>query len=171
MRQWYGSLVARERRMVWLIAVCLMVLLALLVWRPVLQQRAQLGERIQRQQASLVEMQLAAREVQRLQASRSPVSQGPRSDGRSLLALADESARTRGLGEALRRVEPQGDNRVRMLIEDAQFAAVSGWLETLQYRLGVEVEDISIERRSLPGLVSVRLTLLDRRPGVEGAGS
>ena len=168
MSSWWQQRTSDERR--WLLLTALIVGLCffwLLLWRPLLDDRRALADRLEAQQLALVEMQQMAQEVQRLQASEPSSGEQIRRDRRSLLALADESARARGLGDALRRVEPQGEQRVRMLIEDAQFAAVSAWLETLQFRLGVEVEEISIERRQLAGQVTVQLTLLDRRPPLQ----
>ena len=170
MKQWWRERNAQERRWLSITALVLsLCLFWLLIWQPVLQDRQRLAERIQSQQLAVSSMQQMASEVARLGASE-PSRTAPRRDHRSLLALADESARSRGLAEALRRIEPQGEQRVRMLLEDAQFAAVSAWLETLQFRMGIEVEEISIERRSLPGQVTVQLTLLDQRPPPQEQG-
>jgi general secretion pathway protein M len=81
--------------------------------------------------------------------------------GKSLLALADVSARGAGLANALKRVEPAGPRSVRVSFEVANFDALIGWIETLARDYGVQASDLSIDRAEGLGLVNARVTLED----------
>ena len=81
--------------------------------------------------------------------------------GKSLLALADASAREAGLGAALTRAEPVDGARVNVWLERANFDQLAGWLEVLACRYGVGVEELSIERVEGVGLVDARVALID----------
>ena len=79
--------------------------------------------------------------------------------GRSLLSVADSEARTAALGPALKRVEPEGKDAVRVWLDGASFDALVAWLEVMSSRYAADVDTISIERAGAPGLVNARLTL------------
>src|SRR5512143_1451242 len=98
------------------VVVALMLGWALL-WYPLSHTRADLAARVARQRDDLAWMRQALAEARNLHA------QGAhnRADrqGKSLLALADVSARGAGLTGALKRVEPGGSNSVRVNFEIA----------------------------------------------------
>ncbi|MFI4970566.1 MAG: type II secretion system protein GspM, partial [Lysobacterales bacterium] len=81
--------------------------------------------------------------------------------GKSLLALADASARGAGLESALKRVEPVGARSVRVSFEAANFDALVQWIEGLSMSYGVEANDLSTDRADGIGLVNARVTLQD----------
>src|SRR5699024_2465277 len=86
------------------------------------------------------------------QASREP-------SDRSLLGLADETARAAGLAGAMARIEPTGDNEVRVWLEGADFVAVMGWLEDFSRSRAVQVGQLQVDRAGSEGQVNVRVTL------------
>jgi len=75
--------------------------------------------------------------------------------GGSVLGTANALAGSSGL--ALSRVEPQGEDGVRVWIERADFNAVAGWLGQLVAQ-GVRIDEAQVERRPEGG-VSGRFTL------------
>jgi general secretion pathway protein M len=79
--------------------------------------------------------------------------------GKSLLALADASARAAGLSGALKRVEPTGGNSVRVSFEIANFDVLVDWLSQLARDYGVRVSDFSTDKVEGLGLVNARVTL------------
>jgi general secretion pathway protein M len=81
--------------------------------------------------------------------------------GKSLLALADATAREAGLGEAIRHVEPAGARNVKVSFEGANFDALAQWMETLAGGYGVEATELSADRADGAGLVNARVTLQD----------
>ena len=81
--------------------------------------------------------------------------------GRSLLALADASAREAQLANVLKRIEPVSAGRVSVWLEAAPFDAMAGWLEQLQNRYGIRAEEFSVSLAAAPGQVDARIVLVD----------
>jgi general secretion pathway protein M len=159
-RAWWNGLQARERRMLGVGAVVVALLLGwALVWYPVTRARADLEQRVARQRADLAWMRQASGEARELHA------QGTHGraerQGKSLLALADVSARGAGLAGALKRVEPAGGKSVRLNFEVADFDALVNWLDALAKDYGVQATDLSVDKVEGLGLVNARATLED----------
>lgn len=156
----WRSLQTRERRALVAGAIALAaILLWAFVWHPLAQARSELATDVSRQAADIAWMRQALNRVDRLKTrgSRGQVSRR----GKSLLALADVSARGAGLGEALKRVEPTGGNSVRVTFETANFDALANWLDGLARDYGVQVSDLSVDKVPGIGLVDARVTLQD----------
>ena len=157
---WWKGLSLREQRIVAIGAIAAAVLLGwALIWHPLAVKRSELLESVDAQRRDLAYVRVAAAEVERLRAT------GVRSradrQGRSLLALADATARGAGLESALKRVEPVGARSVRVSFENANFDALVDWLEDLSRSYGVEASDLSADRADGVGLVNARVTLQD----------
>jgi len=103
-------------------------------------------------------MNNAAQQVNQLRRQKSSTKRG--SANQSLLALVDRTVKQAGLARALKRVEPEGSDKVKVRLEQAGFDAMIGWLESLQLRYSIRVENISIDAQDNPGSVNVRLTLV-----------
>lgn len=140
-------------------AVAALLLGWALVWHPLAQRRAELRQQVERSRLELDYVRRGAAEIERLRAA------GTRSradrQGRSLLALADATARSGGLEAALKRVEPAGSGTVRVSFEYANFDALVDWIEGLARGYGVETTDFSADRADGVGLVNARITLQD----------
>lgn len=150
----------QERRTLAIGAIAAALLLGwALVWHPLAAKRRDLRADIETQQRELAYVQQGAGEVERLRAT------GTRSradrQGRSLLALADATARSGGLEGALKRVEPAGARSVKVSFENARFDDLVGWIEGLSRNYGVEASDLSADRADGIGLVNARVTLQD----------
>jgi general secretion pathway protein M len=163
MKAWWATLAERDRRM--LVGGGLVVA-AMLFWAlwfdPLLQSRRSLADGVRQAEADLVYMQAASQQLAALQSggSASDFDRG----GRSLLALADASAREAQLANALKRVEPVSSGRVSVWLEAASFDAMATWLEQMQARFGVRVEEFSLARVATPGQVDARVVLVDPAP-------
>jgi general secretion pathway protein M len=162
MRGWWEGLQARERRMLASGAVVVAALLGwALLWYPLSHARSDLAVRVAHQRDDLAWMRQALGEVASLRA------QGARSradrQGKSLLALADVSARGAGLTGALKRVEPAGSDSVRVNLEIADFDALVSWLDALARDYGVQATDFSVDKVEGLGLVNARVTLQDSK--------
>ncbi len=148
---------ARQRRLLVLAAAVLFgALLYVQVWEPMVESRALERERIAQQQALLdwlTAITPMADQMRRQQAGRSVATD------RTLLGLADETARAAGLAGALTRIEPAGENQVRVWLDGADFVATMGWLQQLSLRYPVEVRQLSVDRARQNGQVNVRVTL------------
>jgi general secretion pathway protein M len=159
-RAWWSGLAPREQRIVAIGAAVVVLMLGwALVWHPLAMKRAALRETIEAQRRDLAYVRVAVAEVARLRAAGTH-SRADR-QGRSLLALADATARSAGLEAALRRVEPVGATSVRVSFEFAGFDALIGWIEGLTRDYGIEATDFSADRADGVGLVNARVTLED----------
>lgn len=78
-------------------------------------------------------------------------------NSRALMGLVTRSARESGL--LLQRFEPSGDSAVRVWVDNAPFANVASWLETLSLENGVVIEQAALGQAAEVGRVTARLTL------------
>jgi general secretion pathway protein M len=158
LREWWEAREAREQRVLAVGGgVVALVLGWALVWHPLAAARDSLQARVAAQRLDYAEMREAAARAGTLrgQGARAKVER----QGKSLLALADASARGNQLGNALKRVEPLGPKSVRVSLEGASFDAVMDWLDGLARDFGVSATDFSADRTEGVGLVNARVTL------------
>jgi general secretion pathway protein M len=158
LRDFWQARDARERRVLGIGAALGVLLLGwAFVWYPLAVSRVNLRERVQAQRADLATMRAGAARVGELR------GQGVRAkaerQGKSLLALADASARGQQLGNALKRVEPLGPKSVRVSLEGASFDSIAEWLDGLARDFGVTATEFSADRIEGVGLVNARVTL------------
>ena len=59
----------------------------------------------------------------------------------------------------MKRIEPDGQELVRVSLEQASFDDMVTWLGSLQRSFGVSVADVSIDRQAASGRVNARITL------------
>lgn len=157
-RAYWNGLSPRDQRTLAIGAGLAVLLLGwALVWHPLAQKRSELEETVDAQRRDLAYVRVAAAEVDRLRAAGTH-SRADR-QGRSLLALADATARSAGLEGA--RLEPVGATSVRVSFEFAKFDALVGWIEGLTRDYGIETTDFSADRADGVGLVNARVTLQD----------
>ena len=160
MKAWLAERSPRDRAVLLGGGALVLVMLAwAYVWHPLAESRARLEARVAAAEADLAWMRGAGAEVQRLRATAGGA--GLDRAGRSLLALADTSARDAGLGPSLTRVEPVNETRVNVWFERASFDTVATWLETLAQTYGIAVDELSADRVEGVGLANVRVTLVD----------
>ncbi|HSX60280.1 MAG TPA: type II secretion system protein M [Tahibacter sp.] len=158
MREWWNARDARERRVLSIGGgVTAVLLFWALVWYPLQRSRAELRVRVETQRSDLAQMRSDSARVAQLRGlgARAKVER----QGKSLLALADATARGAQLANELRRVEPVGPKSVRVSLEGASFDAVADWLEGLSRDFGVVAADFSADRAEGNGRVNVRVTL------------
>lgn len=159
MKAWFMQLAPRERRMVMAGAALLIIFLVyLLVWDPLIKHRQELQRTVKEQKALVAWMQQASQEAEQLRAAKGgPVGKVPA--GQSLLAVVDQSAKNSGLGTAMKRVEPEGQDTTRVWFEQAKFDELMAWLDSIQRDFGIAVSSIVLERQEQPGLINARVTL------------
>lgn len=157
MRKWWSSLPEREQKLLKVTAMIVVVFVYwVAIWRPLSLQAQQNATRVEALRLDSAFIQAAAQEAQLLR--RQPTTTGNRGN-LSLLALAEQSSRAAGLGSAFRRGEPVGESGARIWLESAVFDDVVSWMELLERRYGVVVDEASIERTGSSGLVNASLLL------------
>lgn len=158
MKQWLAGLEARERQAVlWGGGALALLLSYFLGWAPLTGKIERLEQSVVERRAQAQTMQTAAAEVTRLRAASNRPGAG--SGGQSLLAVVDSTARQGQLGGALKRVEPEGQNSVRVWFEEASFDDMVRWLGTLQQQHGAQVSRLTIDRPGAPGRINARLVI------------
>jgi len=156
MKAWFMGLEANERRiMIGGGGLLLVMLLYVGIWEPITNKMDALRVSTAEQQSLLAWMRGAAQKVKQLRGHAGrPVR--PASGG-SLLSLVDSTAKSGRLGGALKRVQPDGDAKVRVWLEAANFDDLVRWLTTLETRHGVHVESSVFQALDTPGRVDGRL--------------
>ncbi|MCP5162037.1 MAG: type II secretion system protein M [Hahellaceae bacterium] len=77
--------------------------------------------------------------------------------GQSLVSVVSGSARPFNL--QVKRVEPSGEQKVRVWLEKVEFNQTLKWLESLKGRYHISVADVQIDKEEAAGIVSARFTL------------
>lgn len=160
MTGWWTQLSDRDRRVLLVGGVLACVLLAwAFIWQPLQVRRSLLVEQLDNAHRDLAFVRVGEAEVERLR--NSGVQSRADRQGKSLLALADLTARGANLDGVLKRLEPVGSRSVRATFEFAAFDSIVAWLEGLSRDYGIKVSDFSSDRVDATGLVNARITLDD----------
>ncbi len=160
LQQWFEGLQSRERLLVMLGSVALVLLvLYLMIWEPMFSRYHKLKSSVAEQQQTLDWMQQSAGQIKALQGSTSAgTAQGL--GGRSLLSVVDQSARSGGLGSSIKRIEPDGKKGVKVWFEGAGFDQMIVWLGNLTRRYQIETNMVTIQPQG-DGRVNARISLLE----------
>ena len=160
MKEWFDNLDPRERRILIIGAVTLLVvLLYLLAWEPLIKNTATLEKSNRENQELLLWMEQSAEEAKQLQAKLQASGPSGSTQGQSLLGTIDRTAKIGNLGKSVKRVQPDGQSKARVWLENASFNDTVKWLESLQRQQGIHIVTSVIEKQEEPGLVNVRLVL------------
>lgn len=166
MRQWFDSLAPRERVMVGIAAV--VVVLAVLyagVWEPLNHGVAHLSQQVKQQRELVSWLHETAPKIRALR--QATHRNAPKEQNAALLSVIDKTSKAAGMGGMVKRIQPQGDNSVQVWIENATFNDMLDWVYRLQNRYGVEVKSASMQPGNQAGQVHGNLRLI--RP--TGSGS
>jgi general secretion pathway protein M len=161
MKAWWETLSARERGLVAAGALLTLALLAyVLFWEPFQANSRRLQGSVAELRADLAWMQQAAREIRRLDGAGEA---RPAEDGRSLLTLVDQTARAAGLGNALKRVAPQGADQLSAQLDAVEFDRLIAWLGDLERDHAIGIVNLSVDRTSAAGRVNARVIVRSTR--------
>jgi general secretion pathway protein M len=157
MKDWYFGLEPRERLVVagGAIAVVLLLVWGLLL-SPLYGAATATAQRVDEKRATLAFLRTAAAE---LAGAPAMAAAGPDMSGQSLVVVVDRSARSAGLGAALTRNQPVGEDGIRVRLENASFDALASWLGTLSSSAGLTIDTASFERAPDEGRVNASLML------------
>ncbi|MES2683938.1 MAG: type II secretion system protein M [Pseudomonadota bacterium] len=153
----YQELQPRERVVVAVGAVVvLLTLIYLVFWEPLANARAKQFAALTDERALAERLETIGATVQKARASGVGAIQGRE---QSLLTLIDQQGRAPELGKPPTRMQPEGENEVKVWFEDVSFDALVRWMAQLETRNGVKIVGAEIERRAGAGLVNARLTV------------
>lgn len=153
----FEALEPREQKLV--SAAGVVIALAILyggIWQPFAKARARHESELEAAHAIANSLVLAQAEV---------ISRGARGGGAvigsgvSLLSAVDQASKSGTLSKPPSRLQPDGENQVRVWLEDTQFDTLMRWMYELQNNYGLKIDVADIERQPTPGLVNARLSL------------
>jgi general secretion pathway protein M len=150
--RWYG-LPTREQQILRRSTIVLgLLLFYLLIIDPVYSGRDNAAQRLQSTREAFSVVQQQAFDLKA-----SLPNTGISGSG-SLLTQVESSAQKEGLRQALKRLQPSGNNQIQVSLEDASYQQIVQWLSNLQQQ-GVRAQqvDIQVDRKS--DLLAVQLVL------------
>lgn len=151
--QWYKGREPRERLVLQGLALMLAVLMVfMLIWQPAWSARAKQMQQWQAQARLLQWMQSNEAQIRQRQSNGSK-SQAMQGDWISALTRSAAAASVN-----LKGFNPEGDDAVRIQLENQPFAATFSWLQSLS-DLGVQVTSAEFTPGSGTGRVNLRATL------------
>lgn len=157
---WWASLTLRER---WIVAAGagagVILLFYAFVWYPLQNGLSELRQSVVSLRNDVAWMRQAADDVKRLSAAAEQDGQDAPARDESLLVLVDRTARTAGLGSAVKRVEPQSNNQLQVSLEQVSFDQMIRWLGDLEQDYGVAIVNAVVDRQAESGRVDARLVL------------
>jgi general secretion pathway protein M len=160
MKAWWEGLSSRERLLVAGGAtLTLVLLLYVIAWQPFQASHRRLRQSVAEQRVELTAMQQMAREIKQLSGSS---GKPPATEGRSLLTLVDQTARAAGLGTAIKRVTPQGEDRLGVQFDAVEFDKLVPWLGALERDHRIVIVNLSVDRAAA-GRVNARLIVQGSR--------
>jgi general secretion pathway protein M len=154
LRAWFNGLAARERAIVVGGAA---VLVVLIVYAGVVEPLSERHARIEREAAQQWALAAWMNQVGDSVRRAGPTRVG--GNGDSLFAAVDRSVRNTALAGSLQRVQPEGQQTVRVWLDNAPFDEVVRWVGALERDQGVVVSAMTAERTQNAGRVNARLTL------------
>lgn len=158
MKDWFYSLQPRERLMLaGGAAASVLALLYLMIWAPMSERHAQLAVNVKAQQEVLTWIRQASQQVLQLRQNNPNVV--ARNDPRSLLSIVDSTATTAGVRDPIQRMEPEGNDGVKLSMEDVDFDATVQWLGGLKLGHNVDVVRATVTPSDAPGKVDTSLSL------------
>lgn len=152
---------AREPREQWILGVGGLVLLVTLLyaglWQPTAKALAELETEVESRQELVTWLRSSAAEARALRQARGgEVPSGPLQD------RVEAAAREAGIDQALARLTGEGQGRLRVDLEGADFRRAMIWLQGLERRQMIWPVRVRLDRTDQPGRVNGRLILEER---------
>jgi len=159
LRDWFESLVPREKL---LVSICAVVIVVAGLWAGVIQPlftgTAELRERVDNKTAQLASLQELASQIPRLSDAQSGAS-GPAAGGNeSIVVVIDRTVRDRQLQQHLKRNQPDGTGGVRLRFEGAAFDDLIELLGELRKNYGMMLVSANFDEAG-PGRVNCSIVM------------
>ena len=126
---------------------------------PIVEEEQRLKKAIEAQQQLKSYLQMIATEVAKLPANTAELTEVV-DTGQSLISIIDTSSEQLGIKPAIKRMTPEGQDKVSLWLEKCQFDQLMVWLAALDKKHGIEVQQIAVNReQGNVGLVSGKMLL------------
>jgi len=161
MMDYWNQLKPSERTIISVAGIILAVLiLYLAVLEPFMLKSDEYTTKVAQQKSQIEWLKKKSLEVKQLQVS-SGGAGTTRKSGDSLLVIVDRTAKQNKLADSLKRVEPDGSERVRVWLDSASFDEVAKWLGLLQSSYQLDIESAVFDKVEAAGRVNVRLVIIE----------
>lgn len=152
----FANVSDRDKRLLAAGGFVLMLILGyFLLYEPLSNDNRRLRAALERQDIDLAWMRQASRSLRDR-----PVVQAAAAADEPLLVIADRTIQAAGLKQQLKRIQPDGDDKIRLWLEHASFGAVIKWLDTMQRQHGIRVDAATVDRQEATGVVNAKLVLV-----------
>jgi type II secretory pathway component PulM len=149
----WDALQAREQQILRFSAVLVALLLFyLLIIDPVYSGRDDAEQRLRSAQEAFSVAQRQALDLKAASSNRETPASG------SLLTQVESSAQQQGLRNALKRLQPSGDDQIQVSLEGASYTQLIQWLSSL-HQSGVRAQRVDIQLDRASDLLGVQLVL------------
>ncbi len=157
MKDWYNAKQPHEQRIIMVLGIIVaLALIYLIIWSPASEAYSQKMKRVEAQRTLLAWMQDTGQKINQLQNT----GQRGQTSGAPLLSTVDNTIKASGLGQSMKRLEPQGNHKVQIWFESTDFNQLISSLAKLDSDHRIQVNSINIEKQQQPGLVNARLILI-----------
>ncbi|TXH03530.1 MAG: type II secretion system protein M [Nevskiaceae bacterium] len=158
LQDWFRGLAARERVMVASCAVVVAVTVLFLgIWEPLVKAHRKYEVDLAAARALGQRLEVIAAQAQ---SAHGTSGAAPVATGLSLLSAVDQAGKSGVLTKPLTRIQPEGDNEVKVWIDGVSFDALLRWIGELELRYGIDAQSVDIEKDATPGQVNARLSLV-----------
>lgn len=156
LKDWFYGLQPREKLYLISGAAAFVMLLAYFsLWLPLTSSVARLDEAVTQQQQDLLWMGAASGSIRQFQQNSQRFT-----GNRSMLAVVDQAITTANLKAGLQRMEPDGQNTVKLWLNKSPFDQVVAMLGQLEQSQGIAVEVVAMTAADGAGLIDARITLV-----------
>jgi general secretion pathway protein M len=160
LRETWGGLSGRERRLATAGAALLaLVLLYLLLWLPLQQELGRLRAGNPEAQEQLARMRTQASMIQPLR-GRQRAAPAPG----TVVSVVESTATARGLRKQISKIEADGGNGVQISADGIPFNSLIAWLADLREGNALVVDNASFDAHTASGTVNARLRLRVENP-------
>lgn len=160
MKELLENISTRERGFLGVgVTLAVFFLLYFLIIEPIGKGFAKYKTEVPKKRETLVWMQTARREVVKLMAAGTGTQKGKSYS--SPLVTIEKTAKQWKLDTSLKRVEPEGENNVKVWIEEAIFDDLVLWLQLLRNEYHIDVASINVDKKDATGYVDARITFVE----------
>lgn len=161
MQAWYNALSSREKQTLLIGGILLTALLFwTFVWQPVQDEHHKLTRQVEQKQALVQWMQQASQQVKQLQtkgSSNTPANVKKRQGNPQI--IVDKALKQFKLDQASPSLKSKGKDGVKLSLKSAPFNTFISFLQTLETKHGLQIDDFSIRPSKTEGAADISVSL------------